>query len=338
MPINLEPLRSVYRYGADGYFETMRSLLPHGVIWGINTAPERNIIVNGIPSGEAFGIPGQTMQIYPDGIFSGEMIGGSIWGSKYPLADPRIEFADYVIIGGVEEAIRLKATATFLKQFPGVSIKPPWGSVPFYIWKFQSIPSTQYPPPNSRFGFTDNASYDGNVYDFHHGETGNRVFLQILSDITGTNAYVKLIAVRNGTNDQGSGFEIIKYDEYATYPISDFKTKSFKLEISGPNVRMLYNGSPVVTPQTDSSGWVNYTTTMEGDFRPVAALSSQTFWVQLDDNYDILTSELIVSDSPFIAGTQAYTPVPATYLSKLSFTMHQTGISSGEAFGQGVVS
>ena len=237
------------------------------------------------------------------------LVASGTWGSKYPLANPQIEFADDVWIGGSKIAVRLKATAMYFEQFPGVSIKPPWGSAPWYMWSFKSIPATQYPPPNSRFGFTDNASYDGNVYDFHHGETGNRVFLEILSDPTGTFAYVKLIAVESGTNYQGADFAIIKYDEYATYPISDFKTKSFKLELSGNQARMLYDDSPVVTPRTDGSGWVYYTTALGGDFRPTGPLSSQIFWAQLDDNYDALTSELIISDVTFNAGVQSYTPI-----------------------------
>ena len=233
------------------------------------------------------------------------------WGSKYPLASPQVEFAENVVIGGTKVGVRLRATATAFEQFPGVSIKPPWvPGDPWYIWKFQGIPATQYPPPNSRFGFTDNSTYDGNTYDFHHGVTGNRVFLEILSDVTGTNTYIRLKAIADGIDDLGVGFELINYDWYDTYPIADFQTKSFKLELSGNFARMLYDGLPVVTPQTDGDGWTGYTSSLFGDGRPVAPLASQTFWVQLDDNFDVLESELIISDLPFISGVQSYTTIP----------------------------
>lgn len=245
-------------------------------------------------------------QSVPVSLSSLSNITDGVWGSKYPLEDPPIEFADDVIIGGNPIAIRLKATANFLHQFPGVSIKPTWGSVPWYIWKFQSIPITQYPPPNSRYGFTDNSSYDGNTYDFFHGETGNRVFLQILSDNTGTNAFVKLHAVRDGVYDSDSAV-LVWYSNYATYPIADFQTKSFKLELSGTTARVLYNGAAIVTPETDANGWITYTGSSPF---PASALSSQTFWAQLDDNFDVFISELTISDVPFNAGTQSYVPIP----------------------------
>lgn len=226
------------------------------------------------------------------------------WGSKYPLYEHRIEFAEDVIVGDDVVACRLSATAEYEGQFPGVSIMHSMfnNGDPWFIWSFQGDPSTQYPAPNSRWGYTDKADYDGNTYDFHHGETGNRVFLQILSDDTGTNAEVKLHAVRDGVDDSDSSI-LVDYSATVDYPIADFKTKSFKVELSGSQARILYNSLAVVTPETDGSGWITYTGSSPF---PAGALSSPTFWVQLDDNFDDRASLLTFSNLEYISGTQSY--------------------------------
>ena len=230
------------------------------------------------------------------------------WGLKYPLDDPRREKAYHVRVAPNNDivACRLEAIAVEEFKFPGVSIKHSMldnGANPWFIWAFQGDPSTQYPPPNSRWGYTDDADYDGNIYDFYHGETGNRVFLQILSDNAGTNAEVKLHAVRDGVNDSPSAI-LVDYSATVTYPIADFQTKSFKVELSGTTARVLYDDAPIVVGGvTDVDGYVTYTGSSP---LPAGALSSQAFWAQLDDNYDDRASLLTFSNSPFIVAAQSY--------------------------------
>jgi len=230
------------------------------------------------------------------------------WGSKYPLDDPRREKAYHVRVAPNNDivACRLEAIAVEEFKFPGVSIKHlifDNGADPWFIWAFQGDPSTQYPSPNSRWGFTDDSAYDGNTYDFHHGETGNRVFLQILSDTTGTNAYLKLKSVRDGVDDSDAS-NLVVYSDYATYPIADFQTKSFKVELSGTTARVLYDDAPIVVGGvTDGDGYVTYTGSSP---LPAGALSSPTFWAQLDDNYDDRASFLMFSNVALYAGAQTY--------------------------------
>jgi len=76
--MNLEELIYRQKYTRNEFAAMLLNLLPRGPIWRIPLPEELEVIVNSIPSGEAFGnlsITTGNVSVYPYGITSFELFG-----------------------------------------------------------------------------------------------------------------------------------------------------------------------------------------------------------------------------------------------------------------------
>jgi PKD repeat protein len=234
-------------------------------------------------------------------------------GVKYP--GDGIEVAEALSQDGQTVfAMCARTTAERMYMFPGVSLSPDRGPLPFYIWSLSDDngPANQFMvyQPSLFAGVTEFTAWDGNNFDFYYGETGNRVFLLLEQHYRHA---ISLWSCAAGTYQGDKASQ--KLAEIPLPSVVPFAGTPLRMEFAGNQVRVLAGSQPQVSVNTDDEGWVTYT----GDAasgRVTAPLGDTRFWITLAGGEKPGKRSLVVSDQPQVRTRFTYDGSPVTESSR----------------------